>query len=252
MISSNTYIGDEVQAFEQSFTGRQAMIWTALPGIVQSFDAKALTCEVQPAVKGKLRQEDGSVELVNLPLLLDCPVVFPHAGGCSLTFPVKPGDEVLVVFASRGIDYWWQSGGVQPPAEARMHDLSDGFCIPGAWSQATRISNVSTSEVELRTDDREAYFSLHPSSHKVTLKTIGSAEAVIGGSLSAKVSGNASLSCPKLTVDCPETTFTGKLMVSGDIVGGAQIYDSTGKMQSIRDTYNSHTHGSGSTPSQKM
>lgn len=53
-------------------------------------------------------------------------------------------------------------------------------------------------------------------------------------------------------VTAPTAEFSGKVTVAGDIVGGAQIYDSTGKMQSIRDTYNSHTHNGGSSPDQKM
>ena len=69
------------------------------------------------------------------------------------TYKVKPGDECLVVFASRCIDAWWQSGGIQSPAEARMHDLSDGFAIPGPWSQAAKIEGVSASAVQLRSDD---------------------------------------------------------------------------------------------------
>ena len=81
MISENELIEDPVRQFEQNFTGRQAMIWTALPGIIQSFNADALTCEVQPAIQGRRVTETGSVEILNLPRLLDCPVVFPHAGG---------------------------------------------------------------------------------------------------------------------------------------------------------------------------
>ena len=130
MIGINTYINDENERQSQFFAGKQAAIWTAIPGIIQKFDAVALTCEIQPAIQGKNRKEDGTIELVNLPLLLDCPVVFPHAGGCSLTFPIKSRDECLVIFACRAIDLWWQSGGIQPPAEIRMHDLSVGFCIP--------------------------------------------------------------------------------------------------------------------------
>ena len=70
----------------------QSGIWTAIPGIVQSFNASELTVEVQPAIQAKYLAEDGSVKIVNLPKLVDCPVVFPHGGGCSLTFPVKSGE----------------------------------------------------------------------------------------------------------------------------------------------------------------
>ena len=46
--------------------------------------------------------------------------------------------------------------------------------------------------------------------------------------------------------------FSGSVTVEGDIVGKAQIYDARGRLQSIRDTYNNHTHNGGSSPDQKM
>jgi phage baseplate assembly protein V len=251
MISDNTYLGDAVQLFEQGFTGRQAGLWTALPGIIQSFDADALTCTVQPSIQGKKINEDGTTELVDLPLLVDCPVVFPHGGGCSLTFPLAAGDECLIVFSSRAIDLWWQSGGVQAPVEPRMHDLSDGFVIPGPWSQATKIGGVSTSCVELRTDDREAYISLDPSSHAVTVETSGNAVAKIGGTLTATVSGDVKLTCPKLTVDCPETKFTGHVTIGGGlsttgVTGAAAVIEGslevTGDVTAGGISLQSHTH----------
>jgi phage baseplate assembly protein gpV len=171
MIEANTYIQDQNQEQAQALTGLQSRMWTAIPGIVQSFDPVAMTCEVQPAIQGKRRDEDGSIQLVNLPLLLDCPVFFPHAGGCSLTFPVKAGDECLVVFSCRAIDLWWQSGGVQPPVEVRMHDLSDGFCLVGVYSQPNVIPSVSTDAVQLRSDDGQAFVEINPSSHDIAIKT---------------------------------------------------------------------------------
>ena len=238
MITLNSLIGDEAQALDQHWTGREATLWTALPGIVQSFDASALTCVVQPAIQGRHVLEDGSVEVVGLPLLLDCPVVFPHGGGCSLTFPVKAGDECLVVFADRSIALWWQSGGVQPPAEPRMHDLSDGFVLPGPWSQVTKIGSVSTSAVELRTDDRGAYVSLNPSSHAVEVKT--------SGTLSAESSGAATLKCPTLKIDCPATTITGNVKIQGGLScsggSGSATATFTGDVVADGISLKSHTH----------
>ena len=77
-----------------------------------------------------------------------------------MTFPIKTGDECLVVFACRAIDVWWQSGGVQPPAETRMHDLSDGFVIP--VGVRLNASGVSTSRLEIRSDERSG-IDLHSS-----------------------------------------------------------------------------------------
>lgn len=219
MLKNSLYVGDPNELLDQLVTGRVSGLWTALPGIIQSFDPAALTCEVQPAIQGKQRNEDGTVKVVNLPLLLDCPVVFPRGGDCSLTFPIKTGDECLVVFSARAIDLWWQSGGVQPPVETRMHDLSDGFVIPGPYSQPEVIPSVSTEAVELRSDDGEARLSIYPASHNVTLHTTGNLSAVISGTVSVEAGGATSLKCPSLRIDCPTTEFTGSVIVGGGFTG---------------------------------
>lgn len=191
----------------------QANVWTALPGVVQSFDANAVTAVVQPAIKAYVTKPDGSKEAVNLPLLLDCPVVFPRGGGCTLTFPVKPGDECLVVFSSRCIDAWWQSGGVQLPMESRMHDLSDGFVLVGPMSQAKKISNVSTSAVQLRSDDGVAFVEIDPGSKNVSLKTssLVSIEAP-----NIYLTGNVTVT-GTVTQSGGNTAMTGNVSVNGDV-----------------------------------
>ncbi|SEI99117.1 hypothetical protein SAMN04244579_02726 [Azotobacter beijerinckii] len=142
--------------------GLQSKLWTALPGIIQSFDASAMACVVQPAIQALVRDESGALTSVDLPLLLDCPAQFPAGGGCTLTFPVKPGDECLVVFSSRCIDAWWQSGGIQAQAELRMHDLSDGFALLGFRSQPRVIGAISTTSAQLRSDDGSTFIEVSP------------------------------------------------------------------------------------------
>ena len=153
---------DPVEAQRAAMDGRQAQIQTAMPGIIQSYNAEAQTCTVQPAIKGRVEYPDGSVKSVPLPLLVDVPVKFPSGGGFTLTFPVAPGDECLVIFASRCIDAWWQSGGVQEPLATRMHDLSDGFALVGPRSQTRKLPNVSTTNTQLRTDDGATYIEIQP------------------------------------------------------------------------------------------
>jgi hypothetical protein len=154
-------------------------MWGAIPGIVESFDAVNLTVVVQPAIQGVVESpgKNGAVvsKFVNLPLLVDVPVYFPRGGGCTLTFPIYPGggDECLVIFSSRCIDAWWQSGGVQPPYEPRMHSQSDGFALIGPFSQATKISNVSTTAVQLRSDDGSTYVELDPAGQIVNIVAPG-------------------------------------------------------------------------------
>ena len=136
------------------------MIWTALPGIVQSVNWSEMTCSVQPAIQSQVQNEDGTISSVNLPLLIHVPIVFPSAGGFTITMPLKSNDEVLVVIASRCIDSWWQLGGIGVQAEMRMHDLSDGFAIPGPKSVPAVIPNISTTNMQIRNNAGTAYIEL--------------------------------------------------------------------------------------------
>jgi hypothetical protein len=124
-------------------------------------------------VSGQVRQQDGSTQTVSLPVLTDVPVVFPRGGGCTLTFPVAAGDECLIVFASRSIDAWSQSGGVQKPVDARRHDLSDAFVILGPQSQAHKISGISTSKTQLRSNDGSTFVELDPAGQIVNVTAPG-------------------------------------------------------------------------------
>ena len=188
-------------------------LWTALPGIVQSFDASAVTAVVQPAIMGMNARADGSGKPVKLPLLLDCPVVFPRGGGCTLTFPVKAGDECLVVFSARCIDAWWQSGGIQLPMELRMHDLSDGFVMVGPMSQAKKIANISTSAVQLRSDDGVAFVEIDPGSKNIRLKT-GSLVSIEAPNI--HLTGNVTVT-GTVTQGGGDTAMTGNVSVNGDV-----------------------------------
>lgn len=166
-VALNSQLGSKEQADAQLAQAIMSAMRVSMPGIIQSFDPDAVTAVVQPAIKGAEQDESGAEVSVNLPLLVDVPVVFPRGGGCTLTFPVKEGDECLVIFADRCIDFWWQSGGIQEPVDERMHDLSDAFCIVGPQSQAKKIGGISTSAVELRSDNGKTKLSLNPASGSI-------------------------------------------------------------------------------------
>jgi hypothetical protein len=185
---------DPEEALRVAMDGLKSGLWTSMPGIVQSFNAGAVTATVQIAIKGVVHTPDDKAQFVNMPLLVDVPVHFPRGGGCTLTFPVAKGDECLVVFAARCIDTWWQSGGVQAPAEHRIHDLSDGFAFVGFFSQATKISGISTTSVQLRSNDGQAYIDLNPSTHVITINTPSNVAVVTGGDADVTSQGNINAS----------------------------------------------------------
>ena len=58
---------------------------------IVSFDPVAMKANVQPLEPG-------------LPLISDCPVAFPHSSDYFVRVPLKPGDQVMVVFNDYALD----------------------------------------------------------------------------------------------------------------------------------------------------
>ncbi|OQP33939.1 Gp138 family membrane-puncturing spike protein [Pantoea latae] len=234
-VSLNSQVGSSEQMSEQLYNSIFSMLRVSMPGIIQSFDPIACTCTVQPAISGQVTDEAGDFKSAPLPLLVDVPVIFPRGGGCTITFPVKAGDECLVVFSDRCIDFWWQNGGVQEPVDPRQHDLSDAFAFIGPQSQAEVIGNISTSTLQMRTDDGAAYIELDPNSHAVNI--------VAPGGL------NVTTPLAKFS---QAVTITGLLTWAGGMVGSLATGTAakiTGAIQFIgsltsngKDISDSHTH----------
>lgn len=154
-------VEEQQEALLTAARGNEADLWTSIPAIVQSFDPAAITVVAQPAIQIRKLNADGTETWVRLPLLLDVPVQFPQGGIFVHTFPIAPGDEVLIQFSARCIDNWFQSGGVQVQSELRMHDLNDGFAIPGVRSRPRPLAGgVSTTATQLRTVDGECYIEI--------------------------------------------------------------------------------------------
>lgn len=221
---------DPEEALRVAMEGMRSGLWTAMPGIIQSFSASAVTATVQMAIKGIVQGQNGQSQFVNLPLLVDVPVFFPRGGGCTLTFPIARNDECLVVFASRCVDGWFQSGGIQAPMQPRMHSMSDGFALVGFFSQATKISGISTSTAQLRSNDGSTYVEVNPSGQIVNVvapagMTVTTPTFTVTGVINVQnVNGATNAG-----------TITGSLNATGTITGQADV---VGGGKSLK----SHTH----------
>jgi hypothetical protein len=154
--------GDPEEFYRRMLENLSSTMRVSIPGIIQDFDPDTQTVTVQPAIREKIIDAQLETSWVDLPLLLDVPIVFPRAGGFALTLPIVAGDECLIVFADMCIDAWFSNGQVQNQIERRRHDLSDAFAILGVWSQPRVLPSYSTTAAQLRTDDGSAYISLKP------------------------------------------------------------------------------------------
>lgn len=102
---------------------------------VQTFDAAKRTVSATVNYcKTYYKTEDSGKRVpysVEYPILLDCPVIILGGGTASLTFPIKKGDECLMLFNDRDIDNWVAGAKSGPVATNRLHSFSDGIALIG-------------------------------------------------------------------------------------------------------------------------
>jgi hypothetical protein len=207
-------VNDPEEMLRMALDARAARIWTSLPCVVVSFNPQKQTIVAQPAVNGRVRQPDGTWLSIQMPQLVDVPVLWPGGGGVTLVFAIAAGDECLVHFSARCIDAWWAQGfaaatagtgtgadgkPVNPqndPPVFRMHNLSDGFASVGVRSQA-RVFTVDPNVCRLRTDDDSTYLEFNPTAK--TLKCVFSGGIDLNG-VTIDSSGNV-VSPSNITAD---------------------------------------------------
>ena len=135
-----------------AISGALDNVYTAVPGIAQSYDAASQTADVQPAVKRSYVDEKGDRQPERMPLIPRVPVAFQGGGGMRTTYPVKPGDTGLLVFCSASIDTWASVGGEVDPGDDRRHHPADAIFIPGLRSPASPLGGASSSFMSVGSD----------------------------------------------------------------------------------------------------
>lgn len=141
------WTASENQIYENLINEAMFRTRCCIPCIVQSYNSDNNTVECQPAVRERIINEDGTIQYIQLPLLINVPVVFPGSENFDIKFPLSKNDECLVFFSDLSIDNFWQKGSVQNPVEVRRHDLSDGMAIPCRMSLPRREVSPKASIV---------------------------------------------------------------------------------------------------------
>ena len=79
-LTLNERAPNHLQIIREAVNAALANLWTALPCEVVEYNSEAITVNVQPLIKIPVHLPDGEIETVELPMLLDVPVMFPCAG----------------------------------------------------------------------------------------------------------------------------------------------------------------------------
>lgn len=182
LIAQRERAGGFEEAVRTALDSFRSSTWSAMPAIITRVDLERMVVNAQVSIRDWHFDALGPLPFVEIPELLDLPIVFPRGGGVALTFPVKPGDETLVVFANRCIDAWWQMGGVQNPIELRPNELSDGFAFMGVSSIPRVLADISTNSAQLRTTSGTTFVEVTEGGG-LNLRATGDISIVAGGNI---------------------------------------------------------------------
>lgn len=137
-----------LEVIENAIRRASEDLHTFMPGRIESYDYRTQKATVKPLLKK--RYLDGDV--LELPVLGNVPVIFPRTGTAGITFPVKKGDKVGLIFAERSLERWYLTGEDSEPGDRRRYDLSDAVAIPGLYSFAEKNIQSNNSDVEVHND----------------------------------------------------------------------------------------------------
>lgn len=100
---------------------------TALPARVSSYDMKTHRAKVTPTIRHLM---DNGMQ-IELPELVDVPVVFPSSKAFDLEFPLDKDDPVLLVFLEADTASWKSGAVPATPDTASRFSLDSAVAIPG-------------------------------------------------------------------------------------------------------------------------
>jgi hypothetical protein len=137
--------------------------WHAMPAVVSQDTKDGHVSTLQPSVQAKKLDQNGKVTFEAYPVHDDIPVHHYGGGRVVHTKPTKKGDENLLLYSSRPMDSWHQSGGTEnKPVDTRFNHMSDAFMMRGYRSDPRKLTNVAKESSQIRSEDLTQFHDLHP------------------------------------------------------------------------------------------
>jgi hypothetical protein len=150
------------QVVNQAIEKALVHTWTAIPGIVDSFNPEKQIASVKVVVKQEYpKWGAGETAERDHPILSYVPVCFPGGSRFHITYNLEPGDTGLVIFSARALDDWLEHGKILKPAVRRKHSFSDALFLPGFRSFPEVITEFQPDGIEIRNKSRTSYIRLN-------------------------------------------------------------------------------------------
>jgi len=123
-------------------------------GTISNFYPETQTADAvigSRAVIGQKNLNNNSSVFADYPPILNRPVIILGGGDGAITFPIKSGDECLILFNDKDMTPWYNSNSPQSPNDTeRLHHLTDAIILVGLKSAKNHISDYNPDATEIR------------------------------------------------------------------------------------------------------
>lgn len=212
---------------------------TAIGKIVEFFP-ETQTATIELLVSQIVSTEQSNFNDTDIAHLEDVPIKFPKVQNFVITLPVKAGDKCEVSFHKYGITHWLYENleayrvtrGRPEPAALRRYSLQDATAEVTLSSFLDPITDFSPDDLVIRNKEN---------TQSITLRPNGETHVKTGDcSILLKPNGELVINAvTSVTVETPETIFTGNVRVEGNTsIGGDMSTDEKG-------SFNDHVHPTG-------
>lgn len=235
------------QLLVDSFDHQMAGVYTSMPATIVTIkdNLNTLMIDAQPSLN--VNYLDGRV--AERPPVLNIPVIFPSSSTSAVTFPLKVGDPVWLMFSMRGLDAF-KAGNGRPstPTDFRKFNGQDAVAIPAPWPSALSPNDPSKRVWDHDTQDCVMVHNIGSANEcelrlkldgKIQLRTSQDVE-VIGKNVKVNASESIDFTAPTGVFDIPNMTFLGNISHTGN-------YTQTGTYILNSINVNLHVH-TGVTP----
>ncbi|WP_158810469.1 Gp138 family membrane-puncturing spike protein [Beijerinckia sp. L45] len=173
------YFNDPEEALRTAVAGLLKQVWTAMPASVSVDSQDGHVATAQPMIKRQVTNPDGSITYEDHTDHPDLPIHHLGGGPVVTTHPTVKGDTGAILYMSRAIDSWFNSGGSQNPMEDRAHSLADGVFLSGIRSTPDKLQQVSQTSTQTRTVDKRSVIDHGPNGthHKTVDPSTAAASA---------------------------------------------------------------------------
>lgn len=240
-------------------------IETIAPAIVTAVSEYegAVVVTVSPVIL----EDQGDNQLIEHPLIYNCPVLNTGSQKGYLSIPPQVGDTVAIGYCKRSIEEFTYVpiDGTYLPVDDRLFGCSDAVVL-GYWNQQQKDIKPSSTDLQLRyynslisitpednikIENTKGTWELQSSGKVTWYNDNGSAELGADGSHTLTNSGGGQIQMASggvVTINGVTFSLTGDVSTSGSITGGSVSTTAGSDLDTTTDAYNAHGSGAANHP----